>query len=791
MSTHEQSKAAGMTIFACGDCEARYLSSSLLKAHHEHMNHGPYKLNPKTGPVTCWDCSRTLASSAGLLSHQRALKHGFYGTIPKDKTKSYKRGICPAGDCTEIIKSSETMYQHLCTAHPGVEWWIVRPMATDANLDSHSTTGTRTESNHSTTEHGASSGSTSLMTEEYRYCANCNTTHDSVIALLAHQLFGRHGCPYPTCPRIFNGVWGLRLHLDQHPGFNWSISKVDESLHKLSTPPTVLEPHHVQVPEVADLKLSNFTCAAAGCSRWFSTAFELHYHEVRFHKLPESQQKSQQFRLHCSKNLQKHMHREHTPSTPTTVPAQPPMVNSYHHSSTSKGQKQQPKTDNVFATNELNKAPAAGFSCAVLGCSRRFTTALGLHEHEVNIHKLPKTQQRSQLYKLQCRIPGCKVSQWSEKKFRKHMRTEHPTSTYATSRNTPLQEHRCLDCSRDFASAHALQSHLKDKVHAVRPTLLEPPPNTCPECNKTFKTAAGLQSHLANSRKHKPISPNLKCIRPGCTRKFNSPSAMLHHLESGGCSPDIDIYAVNKVIMDNDPTGIITDAQASTALEDWRTAQRGLICDARQAEVINAPYLGGGGSTEAIRDNNDADDDDDHDGGGVQLFTPNSFNSASGFISVSSFAGEVTPTSYISGPGSGGMMTPQSIIGGPDAAMLENELALLSTQSHYSNGNYICPLCSNRRAFLSQKALESHLGSAAHAPKIFHCPTSLINGYEDVLGGARRKKKNHFAMFTTLSGLAQHLEAEACKGGRGTFEKVVQFVEARLKEMGLEGKLLM
>lgn len=382
-------------------------------------------------------------------------------------------------------------------------------------------------------------------------------------------------------------------------------------------------------------------------------------------------------------------------------------------------------------------------------------------------------KQKSRRPQRKCTIKGCTSSFVTERALQKHQQEAHAGGK--------SNEFRCLDCDRDFVSATALGQHLSMKVHVVRPTLLQAPPNTCTTCNKTFRSAGGLRSHAA-SRKHKPISPDLSCIRPGCGKKFDSPSAMLQHLESGNCSEDIDVFTVNKTIMDNDPTGIITDAQARKGLEDWRKVQQGLIFASEEAETVDSSVPTG------ATENQFSDYDEDEDGG-VQIFTPNSFDSASEGVSVLQ-SGEMTPTSYNSTrrASTGAMMTPTpGLNGGLNPAMLESELALLATQA-YNTKRYTCPLCPADRKFLSRGGLETHLRSAKHAPKIFHCPTSLIDGSEEVLLG--KKKKNHFKMFTTLSGLAQHLEAGACKGGSGTFDKVIRFVEARLKEMGLEGRLL-
>jgi hypothetical protein len=63
--------------------------------------------------------------------------------------------------------------------------------------------------------------------------------------------------------------------------------------------------------------------------------------------------------------------------------------------------------------------------------------------------------------------------------------------------------------------------------------------------------------------------------------------------------------------------------------------------------------------------------------------------------------------------------------------------------------------------------------SAAHAPKIFRCPTALL---QEVTSGIARKEKS----FSTLSGLLQHLESGACHG-KGTLRLVFKYVEEQFK----------
>jgi hypothetical protein len=69
--------------------------------------------------------------------------------------------------------------------------------------------------------------------------------------------------------------------------------------------------------------------------------------------------------------------------------------------------------------------------------------------------------------------------------------------------------------------------------------------------------------------------------------------------------------------------------------------------------------------------------------------------------------------------------------------------------------------------------------SAAHTPKIFHCPITLL---PEVKSGVARKEK----IFSTLTGLSQHLESGACHG-KGTFKLVFKYIEEQLNLLGLCG----
>jgi len=95
--------------------------------------------------------------------------------------------------------------------------------------------------------------------------------------------------------------------------------------------------------------------------------------------------------------------------------------------------------------------------------------------------------------------------------------------------------------------------------------------------------------------------------------------------------------------------------------------------------------------------------------------------------------------------------------------------------------NLRCPLCPpNRKPFGSARAFQAHTASAAHVPKIFHCPLSLMPNVtpEDLL-----KRRS----FSTLGGLTQHLESGSCSGGVEMYRKAIEFVEEQLEYLGFSG----
>jgi hypothetical protein len=288
-----------------------------------------------------------------------------------------------------------------------------------------------------------------------------------------------------------------------------------------------------------------------------------------------------------------------------------------------------------------------------------------------------------------------------------------------------VSEIRCLECSHTFPTVASLERHgnsCKPRSVTIQKNENE---HYCSPCEKTFYNADALEKHR-NSLIHKPLSTNLTCLG-GCGKSFSAPSSMVMHLESGACTGDVgskvDKKVLDKSVFETDVDGVICHGTVPAAIAE----------------------------------------------------TPNSEMSMadSGFSTPGGVPVILTPSSSTMVGTSSGMFTPLSP-GATDGSM----------QWILPMNPLCCPLCpSSRPPFINERALEQHLASPTHAPKIYHCPETL---FTEASKGPRME-------FVSLSGLMQHLEAGACAGGgkkgRSIFTKAVRFVEDKLREMGILGDM--
>lgn len=337
-------------------------------------------------------------------------------------------------------------------------------------------------------------------------------------------------------------------------------------------------------------------------------------------------------------------------------------------------------------------------------------------------------------------------------------------------------QYHCCDCDRDFVDEQALSQHLQFKIHPAKVDSSKSNKYPCTKCDRKFKTKPALNQHLS-SLVHNPLS-DIKCVASSdCAARFTSPSAMILHLESGNCSSRMTRERLNFLIQSNDHERVI-----SKGPEDLLTAAPSNF-DSRSGPRSDSESNPDAGFADMQNNNvertlvkrpenlyltsygySDSDSDSDSDDG-VPIYTPLSVDTRS---QIAAHSAEDLWTHLLSKCATAGSSPPSNLTPGSSFDLTEpNTVAAL-----------FCPLCpADRKAFHSIEALQMHLASPKHAPKAFHCPTILVS---------TTKRGNDSRRFKTLSGLTQHLESGACKGGKAGLRKTIQVLEARLSEMGLK-----
>lgn len=337
-------------------------------------------------------------------------------------------------------------------------------------------------------------------------------------------------------------------------------------------------------------------------------------------------------------------------------------------------------------------------------------------------------------------------------------------------------QYHCCDCDRDFINEQALSQHLQYKVHPPKVDPSKSNEYSCTKCDRTFKKKTALNQHLT-SLAHNPLS-DIKCVASSdCAARFTSPSAMILHLESGKCSSSMTREKLNMLVQSNDHERVISkgpealliaaaceyesrpgprsnsesDSGAGLAHKQNNSVQRTL--GKRPGDLCSSSY-----------DFSDSDSDSGWDDG-VPIYTPLSVDMRPAIAEPSA---EDFWISLMSKCAKNGSSPPSIPTTGSSFDVTESKTVAA----------LFCPLCpADRKAFHSIQALQMHLASPKHAPKAFHCPTILVS---------TTKRGDKLRRFKTLSGLTQHLESGACKGGKAGLRKTIQMLEARLSEMGIK-----
>ena len=380
------------------------------------------------------------------------------------------------------------------------------------------------------------------------------------------------------------------------------------------------------------------------------------------------------------------------------------------------------------------------YSCS--HCKRAFRTAVSLWQHIGDSHPdLAETVSGPICDTCNKSFPG-------QDSLEQHQRTVH-TSQF-----------RCCDCEKDFISEQALDQHLNDKFHpkihcqiceqvfASKLTLnrhvvtehhasANPKRNLyragvhgCFICQQKFDRKSDLDRHLT-SLKHHPLS-DLPCIASDkCKRRFISPSALLHHLESGTCRSGIDRHAINNLVRDNDVERIISSGPVGQSL---------LESNENPSESSSSS--------------------------GTPVFTPTSSVSSS---PVPDIMMENTMFPHVPFLSLGAETPSFTTLGGVGGASIPSTLEILTPSSSRKSSNF-------DTVGRLPSSFHTNLSSHELTPTLFHCPTAIVNSTPH----SERPRT-----FTTLSGLAQHIESGACGDGLATLKKAMEFVQERLEKMGL------
>ena len=419
--------------------------------------------------------------------------------------------------------------------------------------------------------------------------------------------------------------------------------------------------------------------------------------------------------------------------------------------------------------------------------------------HKLHLNgQASKNRERTQQHRCAC----CRVRYKTSRALRAHQTsTGHcycqtcdlvfpDTSQHITHvRKVPHdKQYQCCDCKREYVDQNSLTTHCcvcdrvykkeadlaqhvtSSKTHVARARASGFQPHSadrypCPECRMAFQDRNMLTKHMKS--KHKP-KRTLNCpIGKKCRKKFASASALLNHLESGGCKSGMNRGKLNQLIIRHDKNHYITCVDATKIvdlLQRTEPASPGTSTFSWENVTDYDPRTVLTPSSQSTHESHftpfnysvpSSDVGDEESVGGV-LLTPSSRDSPSEWLSVRS------PHVW------------------PDDGISEVD------QSDPLSRQLRCPLCPPElRSFSNVRAFQMHMDSPVHAPKIFHCPMAFVSNSS----GSNRLKQEK--SFTTLSGLTQHLEVGVCRGGIKTFWKAIKYVEERLLQLEFSGVKLL
>jgi len=308
----------------------------------------------------------------------------------------------------------------------------------------------------------------------------------------------------------------------------------------------------------------------------------------------------------------------------------------------------------------------------------------------------------------------------------------------------------CHSCDQDFVSSHALRDHMQSTVHASH--------FHCCDCDRDFVNQQALNQHLAN-KVHQPRQITAQQVGPYCNecdRDFKTVKGLRQHEKS----------LVHK------PLSNITCPASE------RCNRRFISPSAMVSHLESGACRSGLNRVEINKLISRYDDT------GLLMHSDTSIPAGARSLATSS--------------SSDGIMTPDTTISSSTLSMSSIWTPISTPTSSQGTpllfpiiSRHHCPLCPQQRSFNSMQALQSHILSPAHAPKIFHCPVQLVPNKLPKAVTTSGHSENLLKRFSTLSGLVQHVESGTCFGGQEMLKRAAGFIEHHFKAKGWTGLQLL
>lgn len=309
----------------------------------------------------------------------------------------------------------------------------------------------------------------------------------------------------------------------------------------------------------------------------------------------------------------------------------------------------------------------------------------------------------------------------------------------------------CGDCNKTFSDSAALAAHLQSSRHSTE--------FRCCDCDREFKSCVALEQHLRDKIHSKPAKKSESAVLrvshqcPRCPRKFASPTALKAHLKSLIHCPlgNISCFSTACKKRFPSPSAVIQHLESASCPSGAdRDDLRRLVVEHDTDRLVTDGAATISSTLAEVSE---------------RLQTKPRRRS----LTSEPQADLLVPT--LSSTTSQGCWTPKS-------GSASEWVTLLVSESKENRCSFCGP---KRRPFRSRAALQDHLNSPAHEEPFSFCPAALPG-----LGSGQSVEIKYFK---TVSALLQHVESGACIGGKAGFVKVANYLEERLRQLGLNMRL--